>query len=74
MTSDLLHLRIRRGATSSSAIHLRRGWTMTPAWMSRGIYAKTPLGLWWLRWGRSYAYQTTSGHGAKNVQTSHVSP
>ena len=38
---------------------------------------KTPLGLSWLRRGRSYAYQsnqTTSGHGAKHVQSSHVSP
>ena len=36
VTSDQLHLRIRRGATSSSAIHLRRGCTTTPSWMARG--------------------------------------
>jgi hypothetical protein len=47
---------------------------MTPSWMSRGIYSKTPMGLWWLRRGRSYAYQTTSGRGAKHVQSSHASP
>ena len=35
---------------------------------------KTPLGHSWLRRGRSYVYQTTSGHGAKHVQSSHVSP
>ena len=35
---------------------------------------KTPLGHSWLRRGRSYVYQTTSGHGAKHVQSSRVSP
>ena len=47
---------------------------MASSWMSRGICSKTPLGLWWLRRGGGYAYQTTSGHGAKHVQSSHVSP
>ena len=38
------------------------------------IYAKTPLGLWWLRRGGGYAYQTTSSNGAKHVQSSNISP
>ena len=63
----------QEGATSSSAIHLRRdGLRSLHGWREE-IY-KTPLGLSWLRRGRSYAYQTTSGHGAKHVQSSHVSP
>ena len=35
---------------------------------------KTPLGLSRLKRGRSCAYQTTSGHEAKHVLSSHVSP
>ena len=35
---------------------------------------KSPLGHSWLRRGRSYVYQTTSGLGAKHDQSSHVSP
>ena len=63
MTSDQLHLRIRRGLHQAAPFisggdvlrHLH-GWR-------EEIY-KTPLGLSWLRRGGSYAYQTTSGHGA----------
>ena len=73
MTSDQLHLQIRRGLHQAAPFisggdvlrHLH-GWR-------EEIY-KTPLGLSWLRRGRSYAYQTTSGHGAKHVQSSDVSP
>ena len=73
MTSDQLHLRIRRGLHQAAPFisggdvlrHLH-GWR-------EEIY-KTPLGLSRLRRGRSCDYQTTSGHGAKHVQSSHVSP
>ena len=73
MTSDQLHLRIRKGLHQAAPFisggdvlqHLH-GWR-------EEIY-KTPLGLSRLRRGRSCDYQTTSGHGAKQVQSSHVSP
>ena len=73
MTSDQLHLRIRRGLhqaapfiSGGDALRHLHGWRVE-------IY-KTSLGLSRLRRGRSCAYQTTSRHGAKHVQSSHVSP
>ena len=73
MTSDQLHLRIRGGLHQAAPfISGGDGLRSIHGWREE-IY-KPPLGLLWLRRGRSYAYQTTSGHGAKHVQSSHVSP
>ena len=73
MTSDQLHLRIRRGL-HQQAPFISGGDELRPLHGWREEIYKTPLGLSWLRRGRSYAYQTTSGHGAKHDQSSRVSP
>ena len=74
MTSDQLHLRIRRGGLHQAAPFISGGDALRHLHGWRVEIYKTPLGLSRLRRGRSCAYQTTSGHGAKHVQSSHVSP
>ena len=73
MTSDQLLLRIRRGL-HQAAPFISGGDVLRHLHEWREEIYKTPLGLSRLRRGRSCAYQTTSGHGAKHVQSSHVSP